>query len=113
MGKTISRKFQGNLDGKKSAELGSVDDIRMTGKKMNMAPMQKELMKNVTYIWDALNVHARRTKQSLNISQSCLNRVFSAGATDKTPGSQKPHAQTSHGLTTWKDMLKSDSTRKR
>ena len=31
-------------------------------------------------------------------------------ATEKLPGWEKPHAKTSHGLTTWKDVLKNGLT---
>ena len=60
-----------------------VDDIRMTGKKQNLAPMWKKLMKLVEFdeqtsflddvTWDALNVNAKRTK-SLSINfEKCSN----------------------------------------
>ena len=55
-----------------------VDDIKMTGKKQNMAPMWKKLMKLVdlgTYIWDALNVTAKRTKPLLTNTECWSSRT--------------------------------------
>ena len=53
-----------------------LDDIKMAGKKQNVAPLWKSMMKNVTltnrhhfltmYTWDVLSVNANRMKQSLN-----------------------------------------------
>ena len=44
---------------------------------------------------DAPSVNANRMTQSLNSTRRCLNHVFSAGATEKSPGWEKPHAETS------------------
>ena len=75
-----------------------VDDIKMAGKKKNMALTWKKLLTNqhhffTTCIWDALNVNAHQMKQSLTRKQRCLSHVFSAGATRKSAW-QKPHAKT-------------------
>ena len=55
-----------------------------------------------TYIWDALDVNANRTKSFLNNTEKCLNHVFSAGATD--PGGKHLTQKQSRGPTTWRDM---------
>ena len=64
-----------------------VDDIKTTGKKQNVAPMCKKLMKkplileNLHHLltmstWDALNVNANQMKRLLNEIQRCLNHAF-------------------------------------
>ena len=58
-----------------------VDDFNMTGKKQNMVPMCKNMMKNVDLddhflITDVLNVNASRMKSLMRNTQKCLNHVF-------------------------------------
>ena len=64
----------------------NVDDMKMIGKKQNMAPMWKKLMENliltkqlhflITYIWDALNVNVNRTKLLSMDTEICSNHEF-------------------------------------
>ena len=79
------------------------NDFKMAGQKQNMAPMWKKLMKNVELdeptsfldhvYWDALNVNANRMKSLRNIHKM-FESLISAGATEKLPGWEKPHAKT-------------------
>ena len=46
-----------------------------------------------TYPWDVLSVNANRMKQLEEYTQMFESRI-SAGATEKLPGCEKPHAQT-------------------
>ena len=56
-----------------------VDDIKMVGKKQNMAPMWKKMMRNMIltnqhhfltiYFWNVLNVNTKLMKQLLNDKQ--------------------------------------------
>ena len=88
----------------------------MAGKKQNMAPMWKTLMKNVDmdepisfldHVY--LGCTQRECKPNETITEQ-YKKMFesrnSAGASDKLPGWEKPHAQTVACPTTWKDMLK-------
>ena len=81
-----------------------VDDIRMTGKKQNMAPMWKQLMKNEDLDEPAsfldhvcLGCTQRECKPNEKIieqyTKMCGSRI-SAGATEKVPGWEKSHAKT-------------------
>ena len=76
-----------------------VDDIKIAGKKQNMAPMWKKLnLKNQRhflnmYIWDVVNVNANQMKQSLNDIQRCLNHVFLLEQLKKLPRWEKPQKQ--------------------
>ena len=95
-----SRKFYRDLDGKKY-RIGNVDfvhrkqglffsihvdDIKMVGKKQNLAPMWKKLTNNVDLdqptsfldhvFWDALNVNTSRTEFSLRSTKKCSNHEF-------------------------------------
>ena len=58
---------------------------KKAGKKQNVAPMWKNLMKNVDIdeptsfpdsTWDALSVNANRMRQSLNSIRRCLSHVY-------------------------------------
>ena len=94
-----SKKFQWNLEGKKyrlvnvcsfiETQIYSHRKTTMTLKWMerdrNMGHMWKKLMKNVDLdeptpfrenIWDALNLHANRTKSLLSNFKKCLNHKF-------------------------------------
>ena len=74
----------------------------MAGKKQNMAPMWKQLMKNVIWmnqhhvlpmcIWDALNVNANRMN-SLSTTKKCLPHVFLLEQQRNYQG-EKLHAKT-------------------
>ena len=48
----------------------------------------------ITWIWDVLNVNANRMKLLLMNAEQCSNHEFSAGATEKLPGWEKPPAKT-------------------
>ena len=91
-----------------------VDDIKMSGRKQNVTPVRKKLMKNVdldeqtsfltTYVWDALNVNARNDIIIEQYEEMFESRV-SAGATDY----QDERSLTQklwRRPTTWNDMLK-------
>ena len=67
-----------------------VDDIKMAGRKQNMAPMWKKLMKLV----DLGEPHRFLTRTLLTNTGKCSNHEFSAAATEKLPGWEKPHAKT-------------------
>ena len=76
-----------------------VDDIKMAGKKQNMAPMWKKLMKNVgldepTSFLEHENVGGtqRECKPKETIIEQCKKMFesrISAGATEKLPGWEK------------------------
>ena len=82
-----------------------VDDIRMAGKKLNLAPMRKKLMKDVdieepTSFLD--HVYLECTQRECKANEKIIgqyNKMFesriSAGATEKLPGWDKPRARTS------------------
>ena len=82
-----------------------VDDIKMGGKKQNLAPMWKKLMKDVdneepTSFLDHvyLGCTQRECKPNEKIIgqyNKMLQSRISAGATDKLPGWDKPRAKTS------------------
>ena len=81
------------------------DDIKMAGKKQNLAPMWKKLM-NVnrmltnlhhlltSCIWDALSGNANQIKPSLNRTQKFSNHVFLLEQQRRITGWQTIHAQT-------------------
>ena len=81
-----------------------VDDIKMAGKKQNLAPVWKQMMKNVdinepTPFLD--HVHLGCTQRECKPSETVIEQYtkmfgsrISAGATEKLPGWQRPHAQT-------------------
>ena len=81
-----------------------VDDIKMSGKKQNLAPMWKKLMKNVdidepTPFLDhvCLGCTQRECKPNGAIIEQYTKNFesrISAGATEKLPGWQSPHAHT-------------------
>ena len=79
-----------------------VDDIKRAGKKQNMAPMWKKLMENVdldepTSFLD--HVHWGCTQRECKPNDIIFEqhtKMFqriSAGATEKLPGWEKPHAK--------------------
>ena len=126
MGKTIRGSFIGTSVGKKSRlweclcvhRKQYVDDIKMTGKKQNMAPMWKKLMKKrwsgrtniisflTVNIWDVLNVNANRTISPLTEMQRCLNHVFLLEQLKNYRGGKSLTQKPCRGSTTWKDMLR-------
>ena len=73
------KKFHWDLDGTKY-RTAYVDDIKMAGREQNSSPMWKNWMKLhhflTTCIWDALNVHANRTKTLLASTENSLNHEF-------------------------------------
>ena len=82
-----------------------VDDIKMAGKKQNLAPMWKKLMKNIDIeeptsflAHVSLGCTQRECKPNEKIIGQ-YNKMFesriSAGATEKLPGWDKPRAKTS------------------
>ena len=82
----------------------NVDDIKLTGKKQNKAPMWKKLMKHVdldepTSFLD--RVYLGRAQRECKPNEviieeytKVLESRISAGATEKLPGWEKPHAKT-------------------
>ena len=78
-----------------------VDDIKMAGKKRNMAPMWKKLMKNVAIDEPAsfldhgnLECTQRECKPNETIIEQ-YTKMFESRATEKLSGwCEKPHAQT-------------------
>ena len=88
----------------------------MAGKRQNMAPMWKKLMKNVdiltnqlhfliTYTWDVLNVSANRMKSLLRNVQKWKNPVFLLEQLKNYQVGKSLTQRPSRGCTTWKDML--------
>ena len=85
-----------------------VDDIKMDGKNQDLAPVWTNWRKKwiltkphhfcTMCIWDVLSVNANRMKQSLNNYEDAITKMFeshvTAGAAEKLPGWQRPHAQT-------------------
>ena len=107
------RKFYWNLDGKKvpSCECMFVhrqqvlflsahaDDIKMTGKKQNMAPIWKKLMKHVDL--------DEPTSFLDHVYLGCTQRACKPNEIiEKLPGWAKPHEKQLRGPETWKDMPK-------
>ena len=80
------------------------DELKLAGKKQNMVPMWKKLMKDVDieeptsfltmYIWDVLNVKCKPNETLLERYTKMFESRISAGATEKLPGWEKPRAQT-------------------
>ena len=57
-----------------------------------------------TYIWDVLNVTADQMKSMIGQYTKMYESRMSAGATEKSPGWEKPHARDGCVVTsTWKD----------
>ena len=81
-----------------------VDDIKMAGNKQNMDPMWKKLMRNVdldeaTSCLDHVYLEwTRRECKPNEINYEQYKEIFesriSAGANEKLPGCEKPHAKT-------------------
>ena len=82
----------------------NVDDIKMAGKKQNMAPTWKKLMKNVdideptsfldhVYLGCTLG-ECKPTETVIEQHTTMFGSRISAGATRKLPGWEKPQAQT-------------------
>ena len=81
-----------------------VDDVKMAGKKQNLAPMWKKLMKNVdmdepTSFLD--HVYLGCTHRECKPNETIIEQYtkmfesrISAGAAEKFPGWKKPHART-------------------
>ena len=80
-----------------------MDDIKKAGKKQNMSHVEEIEEKTlilmspqhslITYVCDVLNVNAPNgiiIEEHTKMFESCL----SAGATEKLPGWEKPHAKT-------------------
>ena len=79
-----------------------VDDIKMAGKKQNMAPLWKKMMMNVdtdetTSFVD--HAHLGCTQRDCKPNETIIEQFskmyesrISAGATENLPGLQKPHA---------------------
>ena len=82
----------------------NVDDIKMAGKKQNMAPMRKKLMKNVdvnepTSFLDHENLKCTQHECKpdeiiIDQNKEMFESRISAGATEKSARWEKPHAQT-------------------
>ena len=82
-----------------------VDDIKMAGKKQNLAPMWKTLMKDVdigepTSFLDHENLgctqrECKPNEKIIGQYHKMFESHISAGATEKLPGSDKPRAKTS------------------
>ena len=111
------KKFHWDLDGKKY-RIGNVldhrkhglflsvyvDDIKLAGRKQNLSPMWKKLVKLVdhgepTSFLDHLCVRCtqRECKSNENTIEEykkLFDSRISAGATEKLPGCEKPHAKT-------------------
>ena len=126
-GKDDLRRFCWNFDAKKYS-IGNVfwiteklflsedvGDIKIGGKKQNMAPLWNKLMKNVdldepTSFLDhvALNVNVKKwTRMLLIRTEMFESRIFCYCNWKRLLGCEKPHAQKRlRGATTWKDMLK-------
>ena len=96
-----------------------VDDIKMAWTKENMAPMWKKLMKHsdldeptsfLDHVY--LGCIQRECKSNVTILEQ-FSKMFesriSVGATEKLQGCKNVTQRRSHGLTTWKDMLKTAS----
>ena len=76
----------------------------MAGEKQNLAPMWKEMMKNVDINEPTsflVHVHLGCTQRECKPSETVIEQYtkmfgsrISAGATEKLPGWQRPHAQT-------------------
>ena len=95
-----------------------VGDVKMAGKKQNMAPMWKKMMKHVdidepTTFLDHLYLGC--TQRECKPSESINHRTMlqdvriitsSAGAPEKLLGWEKASLANCSGLTTWRDMLK-------
>ena len=91
-------------------------DIKMAGKKQNMGPMWKKLMKNVdldepTSFLDRVYLGCTQLECEPNETiikpyRGMFESRMSAGATQKLPGCEKPYAKKElRGPMTWKDML--------
>ena len=90
-------------------------DIKMPGKKQNMAPMWKKLMKNVdldepTSFLD--HVYLGCTQRECKPNETIVEQYakmfesrISAGGTERLPGWEKPHAQTRK----WSNFTKSQA----
>ena len=88
----------------------------MAGKKQNLAPMWKKLMRDVDIdeptsfldhekAWDALNGNAKQTRKSLDNTTKCLNPVFLLDQPKNYQDGTNIAQKLQRGLTTWKDML--------
>ena len=93
-----------------------VDDIKMAGKKHNMAPIMEEhdekklILTNrhhflTMYTWDVLNVNANLMKQLLNSMQRCLNYVSLQEQLKNHRGEKSFTQKPWPGPPTWRDML--------
>ena len=93
-----------------------VDDIKMAGKKQNLAPMWEEI-DDITliftnqhhcltmYFWYVLDVNADQRKQLLNNVRRCLNHVFLPEQLKNCQGGKTSRKNSHVVLRTWKDML--------
>ena len=127
MGKTVRKSTDGTWLGK-STKLGMlirsqkkdfflsvyVEDIELIGKKQNVSPMWKKLMKDVdieepTSFLDHVFLGCTRRECKPNEKIIGQYKMFesriSAGATEKLPGWHKHREKLQRGHTTWKDML--------
>ena len=97
-----------------------VDDIKMDGKRQNMAPTWKKMMKNWTltnphhfltmYIWDVLSVNANRMKPLSNNIRRGLNHVFLLEQLKHYQVGKSLAQKLWRGHTTWRDMLENASS---
>ena len=78
-----------------------VDDIKMDGKKLprgrnwwRLLILMKQHHFLTMYVWDVLDVNANRTKLLFEQHKEMFESRISAGATEKLPGWEKPHAKT-------------------
>ena len=83
----------------------NVDDVKLIGKKQNLDPMWKKLMKHVdlgeptsfldhVYLGGALNAHENLTKVSFDEYRKMFESQIFARATEKSLGCEKSHAIT-------------------
>ena len=101
-----------------------VDDIKLAGKKRNLAQVWKKLMKNVdidepTSFHD--HVHLACIQRECKPNETIIEQfsemfesLISAGATENLPRRQKPHAQTvawSYDMANWQTRKWSNCTK--
>ena len=94
----------------------NVDDINMAGRKWNMAPLWKKLIKLVDlgeptsfldHVYWVLIVNANGTKLLLTSTEKCSNREFLLEQLKNCQGGRDLTQKLSRGPTTWKVTRKS------
>ena len=84
------------------AEYGShVEEIETFGF------LEKQHHSLTMYTWDALNLNVKRTRVLLTNTVKCSNHDFLLQQLKSDQGGRHLTQRRSHGLTTWKAMLKS------